>query len=56
MTEKNQDQTKAKKQTQAIELEEAQLEQAQGGILDGSSNTRTGGKGVKGILDGSSNT
>ncbi len=54
MTEQKQDQTKAAPQAQAIELEDAQLEKAQGGaiymkvdgIVDGTSN----------IKDGTSNT
>jgi hypothetical protein len=41
---------------EAVELEDTQLEQAQGGILDGLSNrSGSGGTGTKGIRDGTSN-
>lgn len=52
MTEKKQEQAKPDPQTQAIELEETDLDQAQGGIRDGTSNV-TGV--TKSIRDGTSN-
>jgi hypothetical protein len=56
MTEKKQDQAKVEQQpqTQAIELEDARLEQAQGGAIDMKVDGVDGG-GTKGIRDGTSN-
>lgn len=58
MTEKRQDRTKVEQQqSQAIELEDTQLEKAQGGVIDGSSQMRTGTVkgGTTSIRDGMSN-